>query len=385
MPNTDRPERRRRGPEARRARCHRGRRRLPHQPAGRLGGRRRGARPDAGAQGRRRGRGGGRAHRRPAWPCQLQHRALGHLHQPRDRLGRPDRAAAEGARRAPTRPALSRSWPMAARVRWATPPAWSRSWPTRQTDEILGVHIVGPMASELIAEAVVAMEFKASAEDIARICHAHPSLERGDQGSRAGGRQAHAELLTSAVQWRSASCTEAHAGRARLHQPTRRSWRPSTRSSAARTSGPTTRPARRNALTKLIGRPPIPRGVYMYGGVGRGKSFLMDCFFQAVPLQRKTRLHFHEFMREVHRELQDLQGTVNPLDELAPPHGAALPADLLRRVPCRRRHRRDDPAPAARGAVRATASASSRPRTSSPTTCTRTACTATASCRRSSC
>ncbi|ATQ76054.1 dihydrolipoyl dehydrogenase [Massilia violaceinigra] len=44
------------------------------------------------------------------------------------------------------------------------------------TDEILGVHIVGPMASELISEAVVAMEFRASAEDIARICHAHPSL-----------------------------------------------------------------------------------------------------------------------------------------------------------------------------------------------------------------
>jgi len=44
------------------------------------------------------------------------------------------------------------------------------------SDEILGVHIVGPMASELIAEAVVAMEFKASSEDIARICHAHPSL-----------------------------------------------------------------------------------------------------------------------------------------------------------------------------------------------------------------
>ena len=44
------------------------------------------------------------------------------------------------------------------------------------TDEILGVHIIGPVASELIAESVVAMEFKASAEDIARICHAHPSL-----------------------------------------------------------------------------------------------------------------------------------------------------------------------------------------------------------------
>jgi cell division protein ZapE len=73
---------------------------------------------------------------------------------------------------------------------------------------------------------------------------------------------------------------------------------------------------RGNALTKMLVRPPIPRGVYMYGGVGRGKSFLMDCFFNAVPLTRKTRLHFHEFMREVHRELQDLKGTVDPLDEL---------------------------------------------------------------------
>jgi cell division protein ZapE len=73
---------------------------------------------------------------------------------------------------------------------------------------------------------------------------------------------------------------------------------------------------RRNAITKLLVKPPIPRGVYMYGGVGRGKSFLMDSFFQAVPLQRKTRLHFHEFMREVHRELQDLKGQADPLDEL---------------------------------------------------------------------
>jgi cell division protein ZapE len=73
---------------------------------------------------------------------------------------------------------------------------------------------------------------------------------------------------------------------------------------------------RGNAITKLLRRPPIPRGVYMHGGVGRGKSFLMDCFFQAVPLQRKTRLHFHEFMREVHRQLQELKGMADPLDEL---------------------------------------------------------------------
>ncbi len=74
---------------------------------------------------------------------------------------------------------------------------------------------------------------------------------------------------------------------------------------------------RSNALTKLVARPPIPRGVYLHGGVGRGKSFLMDCFFLSVPLLRKTRLHFHEFMREVHRELAELQGTANPLQELA--------------------------------------------------------------------
>ncbi len=74
---------------------------------------------------------------------------------------------------------------------------------------------------------------------------------------------------------------------------------------------------RSSPLKKIINRPKVPRGVYLYGGVGRGKSFLMDCFYGAVPLKRKTRLHFHEFMREVHRELAGLQGTVNPLDVLA--------------------------------------------------------------------
>ena len=74
---------------------------------------------------------------------------------------------------------------------------------------------------------------------------------------------------------------------------------------------------RSNRIKKLLNRPEIPRGVYMYGGVGRGKSFLMDCFYNAVGVKRKTRLHFHEFMREVHRQLAQLQGTVDPLDELA--------------------------------------------------------------------
>lgn len=74
---------------------------------------------------------------------------------------------------------------------------------------------------------------------------------------------------------------------------------------------------RANALTKMLRYPPLPKGVYMYGGVGRGKSFIMDCFYQALPLQRKARLHFHEFMREVHRQLHELKGVQDPLEVLA--------------------------------------------------------------------
>jgi cell division protein ZapE len=77
------------------------------------------------------------------------------------------------------------------------------------------------------------------------------------------------------------------------------------------------RSQRAGVLGRLLRRPPVPRGVWLYGGVGRGKSFLMDCFFGAVPIRRKTRLHFHEFMRAVHRELETLKGRADPLDEVA--------------------------------------------------------------------
>ena len=76
----------------------------------------------------------------------------------------------------PTRPAPSRSWPTAARARWATPPAWSSSWPMPTTDEILGVHIVGPHGQRADRRGRGGDGVPASAEDIARICHAHPSL-----------------------------------------------------------------------------------------------------------------------------------------------------------------------------------------------------------------
>lgn len=74
---------------------------------------------------------------------------------------------------------------------------------------------------------------------------------------------------------------------------------------------------RSNSFKRLVNRPEVPRGVYMWGGVGRGKSFLMDSFYSVVPLVRKTRLHFHEFMRGVHQQLDELTGVANPLDEVA--------------------------------------------------------------------
>jgi len=74
---------------------------------------------------------------------------------------------------------------------------------------------------------------------------------------------------------------------------------------------------RASTFKRLINRPDVPRGVYLWGGVGRGKSFLMDAFYSVVPVVRKTRLHFHEFMRDVHRQLDELKGVANPLDEVA--------------------------------------------------------------------
>jgi len=70
-------------------------------------------------------------------------------------------------------------------------------------------------------------------------------------------------------------------------------------------------------LARLLGRREVPRGIYMWGGVGRGKSFLMDSFYAVAPVARKTRVHFHEFMRDVHRELDDLKDVADPLEEVA--------------------------------------------------------------------
>jgi cell division protein ZapE len=76
--------------------------------------------------------------------------------------------------------------------------------------------------------------------------------------------------------------------------------------------------ARRNQfLGRSLLSPDIPRGLYLWGGVGRGKSFLMDMFYACVPYKRKRRIHFHNFMSEVHHELKALSAHKDPLLALA--------------------------------------------------------------------
>lgn len=79
----------------------------------------------------------------------------------------------------------------------------------------------------------------------------------------------------------------------------------------------------RGKFSRLLGKggdtaPQRPvQGLYMWGGVGRGKTWLMDMFFHSLPGDRKMRLHFHRFMLRVHEELTELQGRENPLEIVA--------------------------------------------------------------------
>ncbi len=74
---------------------------------------------------------------------------------------------------------------------------------------------------------------------------------------------------------------------------------------------------RRTKLRKLFFNPDLPKGVYFWGGVGRGKSLLMDCFYAALPYNRKRRVHFHAFMREVHEHLKRHKQQKDPLIQVA--------------------------------------------------------------------
>ena len=69
-------------------------------------------------------------------------------------------------------------------------------------------------------------------------------------------------------------------------------------------------------LGRLLGKKTVPqpvKGLYFWGGVGRGKTYLVDTFFDALPFEQKMLTHFHRFMKRVHEELRTLDGEKNPL------------------------------------------------------------------------
>ena len=69
---------------------------------------------------------------------------------------------------------------------------------------------------------------------------------------------------------------------------------------------------------RLFAKKPAPiKGIYFWGGVGRGKTYLVDTFFDALPFEQKMRTHFHRFMKRVHEELTQLEGEKNPLTIVA--------------------------------------------------------------------
>ncbi|MDD2741715.1 MAG: cell division protein ZapE [Rhodocyclaceae bacterium] len=74
---------------------------------------------------------------------------------------------------------------------------------------------------------------------------------------------------------------------------------------------------RSSAFKRLLKLPQLPKGVYFWGGVGRGKSFLMDCFYESIPYRRKRRIHFHAFMQQIHRDLDKYRGEPDPILRVA--------------------------------------------------------------------
>lgn len=74
---------------------------------------------------------------------------------------------------------------------------------------------------------------------------------------------------------------------------------------------------RGRTFKRLLSPPKPPKGVYFWGGVGRGKSFLMDCFYDSVPYRRKKRIHFHAFMQQIHHDLDRYKGEPDPMLKIA--------------------------------------------------------------------
>ncbi len=74
---------------------------------------------------------------------------------------------------------------------------------------------------------------------------------------------------------------------------------------------------KRQGLFSIFHKPESVKGLYLWGSVGIGKTFLMDCFYHCLPFKEKMRMHFHQFMQSVHEKLKKYQGKKNPLDIIA--------------------------------------------------------------------
>lgn len=74
---------------------------------------------------------------------------------------------------------------------------------------------------------------------------------------------------------------------------------------------------KRSGIFKLFYQHRVTTGVYLWGSVGAGKTFLMDCFYQSLPFKQKCRMHFHQFMQRIHAQLKKYQGEVDPLQAVA--------------------------------------------------------------------
>lgn len=74
---------------------------------------------------------------------------------------------------------------------------------------------------------------------------------------------------------------------------------------------------RRSRMLSFLRKPQLVKGIYLWGSVGVGKTFMMDCFYQALPFPTKMRMHFHAFMQRIHNELTKHQGEKDPLQMIA--------------------------------------------------------------------
>src|SRR5579862_5065525 len=74
---------------------------------------------------------------------------------------------------------------------------------------------------------------------------------------------------------------------------------------------------KREGFLSFLRKPQLLKGVYLWGGVGIGKTLMMDCFYHCLPFPNKMRMHFHQFMQGIHNELTKHQGTEDPLQIIA--------------------------------------------------------------------